>query len=254
MKRTPSSIACDVAALCLLVLMVGAIATLASAELEMEKVVTTLSGSCLTAGDTLSVDARTSVLFCYTIRNTGSHTATHLQLIEDNGTPHDLTDDFFVPLGLSELPAQFTLNVQVIYDADTPGTFRHVATVSGDNDGPNGGSVRAIDYVYLRVAPVNAQLEITKAVTTPGGSCQGASNTIAVDAQSAVLFCYTIENTGAATASNLELVEDNGTPSDPSDDYVVSLGSNTSIDPGFQLQVQHLYQVGALGCPVPEWC
>ena len=233
--------------LCALLLMAGTAAAFADAELEIEKSVTTMSGSCFTAGDSLSIDARTSALFCYTIRNAGSETAVDLQLIENNGTPEDSSDDFSVPLGLTDLPAHFTLTVQYIYDAETPGVFRHIASLSGSSGSTTGRTVRASDYVLLRVAPVNAQLEITKRVTTPGGSCFTAGDSITVDARSTVLFCYTIENTGKATVSGLELIEDNGTPSDPSDDYAVSLGANTSLAPDVQMIVEHAVTIDEAG-------
>jgi len=233
--------------LCGLLLVAGSVAVCADAGLEIEKLVTTTSGSCLSAGNTLSVYSRSTVRFCYTIRNTGTSALSSVRLVEDNGTPTDPSDDFEVPLGFSVLHPHTILSVQYDHYVEETGVISFSASFTGNNDGPSGGSLAVEDDVVVTVAPIYAQLEIEKKVTHVGGSCLSAGDTTSADARTTIRFCYEIRNSGRATASNLELVEDNGTPNDPSDDYTVSLGGYTEIYPNVLMQIEHDYYLETPG-------
>jgi hypothetical protein len=47
-----------------------------------------------------------------------------------------------------------------------------------------------------------------------------------------VTYTYTVKNTGSTTLGNINIVDDNGTPNYPEDDYTVPVPANTTITPG----------------------
>lgn len=79
----------------------------------------------------------------------------------------------------------------------------------------------------------NPFLELTKTAVAQGGACPGVgelSLTSALD----VTYCYTVTNTGNFAAYDVELVDDNATPDDVTDDVTITLAGLSDIggDPG----------------------
>ena len=211
---------------------------LADAVLTLDKKVTTGSGSCATAGESVTVDARTSVLFCYTIRNTGTAPATNLQLIEDNGTPGDPSDDFSVPLGgiAAQLLPFMTASVLYEHVVEQPGTFDYSATLSAVNEGESGGALSVSDSATVVANPVNASIDLTKGI----GVCPSSTTSLSAEAGTELTFCYVFTNVGKAALLNLTLAEDTGTPGNPSDDIVIPLGVHASrLEPNFTIVLTH---------------
>ena len=61
-------------------------------------------------------------------------------------------------------------------------------------------------------------LELSKTVTTEGGTCPGVES-LTVSEDDWVKYCYVVENTGSAAALNVCVRDDNGTPGSDSDDF-----------------------------------
>jgi len=79
---------------------------------------------------------------------------------------------------------------------------------------------------------VNApRVMLTKTVTTADGTC-GVDDVdvLHVFAGDTVKYCYVVENTGTATLFDVELVDDNGTPGNTLDDFVVALTGLADLD------------------------
>ncbi|MBN1859493.1 hypothetical protein JW848_09860, partial [Candidatus Bipolaricaulota bacterium] len=226
------------AGLAVLLATLSAAPALADAVLTLEKKVTTGSGSCVTAGESITVDARTSVSFCYTIHNTGTSPATNLQLAEDNGTPGDPSDDFSVPLGgiAAQLLPFMTASVLYEHVVEQPGTFDCSATLSAVNGGESGGTLSVSDSATVVVNPVNASINLTKGI----GACPSSTPSLSAEAGTELAFCYVFTNVGKAALLNLTLTEDNGTPGSTSDDFAVSLGGHAGrLEPNFTINLVH---------------
>jgi uncharacterized repeat protein (TIGR01451 family) len=72
---------------------------------------------------------------------------------------------------------------------------------------------------------------LKKTVTTPSGSCPGGER-LAAFAGAPVKYCYELENTGTQPLLDLTLIDDNGTPQNPADDFPVTLAGLVSSDGG----------------------
>jgi len=207
------------------------------AALEIIKTVTTVHGSC-PGSSSLTVDEWDTVKYCYTVTNTGDAAALNVQVIDDNGTPADGTDDFPVTLsGLTDVDADTmtddlvpgasaTGTVQVTLYA--PGSITNTANADG-LDGTSGAAVSDSDSVTVNVNDRVAELEITKTVTAVPGACPG-STLLTVDEGDTVKYCYTVKNTGDAAVLNIQMIDDNGTPADGTDDFAVPLTGLTDVD------------------------
>ncbi|WP_052718454.1 DUF11 domain-containing protein [Methanosarcina sp. MTP4] len=74
------------------------------------------------------------------------------------------------------------------------------------------------------------ELNIQKTVTTSDGTCPGVES-LTVTTGDTVKYCYVVINTGSAPLYNLNVIDDAGTPSNPADDFTVTLSSGlTDID------------------------
>jgi hypothetical protein len=74
-------------------------------------------------------------------------------------------------------------------------------------------------------------LVIDKTVATVGGIC-GIDDIeeLPINQGDTVKYCYVLQNPGTATLFDVSLNDDNGTPGDPSDDFVVSLNGLADLD------------------------
>jgi hypothetical protein len=76
----------------------------------------------------------------------------------------------------------------------------------------------------------NPLITLTKTVTTAGGTCPGVEN-ITITAGDTVKYCYNVTNLATTgILYNVTLIDDNGTPLDPGDDFTVTLSGLTNID------------------------
>lgn len=99
-----------------------------------------------------------------------------------------------------------------------PGTTNE--TISGGNQTVN---FRGVGNLGGLVTP---ELTITKTVVTSGTDCATGVASATVNVPATVKYCVSIANYSAATAANVRLKDDNGTPSNAADDFYVSLTYN----------------------------
>lgn len=67
-------------------------------------------------------------------------------------------------------------------------------------------------------------LEVVKTVMAAGGTCGiDDGDSLTVNKNDQVVYCYTVTNVGTATAFDVVLTDDNGTPGIPGDDFTVTL-------------------------------
>ncbi|MBW7882604.1 MAG: tandem-95 repeat protein [Caldilineaceae bacterium] len=74
-------------------------------------------------------------------------------------------------------------------------------------------------------------LQIEKTVTTANGTC-GVDDveTLSVTAPATVKYCYSVSNPGTADLFDVAVEDDNGTPGNTSDDFIVSLSGLSNLD------------------------
>ncbi len=145
-------------------------------ELNIEKTVTTASGSC-PGSETLTITAGDTVKYCYVITNPGSCAPLYnVEVVDDNGT--DSTgDDFTVTIstGLSDedndgfdddLLAGGTATGEVTVTLNKAGTVTNIATATGDDSiikpTPLEDSDSATVIVMVPPTPSHPVIEVTK--------------------------------------------------------------------------------------------
>jgi uncharacterized repeat protein (TIGR01451 family) len=72
-------------------------------------------------------------------------------------------------------------------------------------------------------------LAMSKTVTTVDGTCPGTENLSAREGD-LVKYCYVVTNTGLNAGYNASLTDDNGTPADLTDDFVVPLSGLIAVE------------------------
>jgi hypothetical protein len=203
--------------------------------MTIEKTVTTADGDCSSSVETLEVASGDTVKYCYNVTNYGLEPAYNVTLIDDNGTPDDPSDDFEVPLNnltdpdsdgyMDDLAAGATADgfIEVVISQPKGAVVISTATADAENHDP------VSDTATVDVA-LFPGLNIQKTVTTADGDCSSSVETLEVASGDWVKYCYRISNTGTASAYNITVVDDNGTPGDPSDDFEVVLSDLTDQD------------------------
>lgn len=200
-------------------------------EPVLTKTVVAADGTCPGDTHTRSIDLKTatSVKYCYVVENIGNATLQDVTLVDDMGTPGDASDDVTVTLsGLTagDLPVGDTATGEHVAEWTDAGSATAVATVSG-TDGTDPYS--DTDQTVVTITDTRtAGLSVEKTVSLDG-NCPGVSAvTINRGTRSTVTFCYRVTNTGDLPIVDAQLVDDMGTPADPSDDIVIPLGD---LDP-----------------------
>lgn len=168
-------------------------------------------------------------------------TATLLEQHFENGTgPFTQASELVGTFQLDDLEA----GEQVIVRIDTrigckPGTsptgnlqaeIRWVKEVSPTADIVNAGN-QTIPFKQIgdMAGAGTPMVRVLKTVTSADGSCPGSEQISAV-AGDLVKYCYTVRNDGTANLLDLSLKDDNGTPSNLADDFLVPLFGLKDLD------------------------
>ena len=223
-------------------------AALAQPELFVIKTVTTEDGECqFDADDYLEVNAGDTVKYCYEVINFGNETAFDVGLHDDNGTFFLFFDDFFPDLqGLSDidgegdagdLGAGEAATAEYLVEMPDPNFIANIATASGVVEGGEGEVTADDDAVVLVIGNggggEGGSFDVTKSVTTPDGDCGEAGEFLALPAPGFVKYCYeVVNNSDEEPIFFIEAIDDNGTPEDFSDDFMVELDLTDEDDDG----------------------
>jgi uncharacterized repeat protein (TIGR01451 family) len=184
-------------------------------------------------GTTLTILAGQSVTYCYRVSNLGNVALVDVTLVDDNGTPGVPGDDFTVTLtGLTDqdgdtqaddLAAGAAVSGQSAPRRfDVAGTVTNIATARA-------GTLTATDNAVVMVT--RPAVRVVKSAVTQDQPCPGVDGvTLVVSERQPVRYCYVVTNPGDAPLLNVSLVDDNGTPGVPSDDFTVTLTGLTDQD------------------------
>jgi hypothetical protein len=135
-------------------LKVGDIAGAGEPLIEIEKTVTTADGTCgVDNVEQLEVIEGDTVKYCYTVINPGTKELFDVELVDDNGTPGNTSDDFNVSLtGLADLDNEgdlgdlapvATATGSALVTLNSAGTIVNTADASGNN-GLTGGNYQVL--------------------------------------------------------------------------------------------------------------
>ena len=150
--------------------------------------------------------AGTQVKYTYVVKNTGDFFNVSGTLVDDNGTPANPADDINVD-GWGPLApgASATLTNTRAINATTT----NIATASGTFT--DASSTKVTATATATVNGYTCEIDVSKACEDAAGG-------------SPIPFSGTVSNKGSAELKNVSLVDDNGTPADPSDDVTIISG------------------------------
>ncbi|MEN8171058.1 MAG: JDVT-CTERM domain-containing protein [Pseudomonadota bacterium] len=215
------------------------IGDLGFAELSVIKTVTEENGTC-PGVEVLAIAEGDTVKYCYEVSNVGTQPVYNLDLVDDNGTPGDVGDDFAITIssGLTDEVPDGSAN-----DLAAGGTAYGSALVEITT--AFGGSLTNI--VYANGEPVeqendDATVTVTlargmliekRAVLASVADPQWADCADPISAASGedVVFCYKITNTGDVDLYNVtDVLDDNATVGVPGDDFYATISGLLDLD------------------------
>ncbi|MCH8992652.1 MAG: hypothetical protein IIA44_13025, partial [Acidobacteria bacterium] len=160
------------------------------------------------------------VVFHYEVCNTGTCDLSNVVVTDDNGTPGDPTDDFTVNVGNLAVGQCLTVDSAPIaipgpLDCQTPRVNNACATGDSSDGGTAGPACDDAvvcsncdpDITIVKTAGDAPDGEVLKLSANPDGSYDP------------VVFHYEVCNTGTCDLTNVVVTDDNGTPTDTSDDF-----------------------------------
>ena len=166
------------------------------------------------------------ITWTYKVTNTGNIDLTNLEVKDDNGTPLNTSDDFVVGT-IASLAVGSNQTLQKTSTAIT-GAYANIGTASNTyTDGlGNSKDLSATDPSnYFGAKPA---LTINKLTNGYDGK--------EILAGKAITWTYEVKNTGNVNLTNVEVKDDNGTPANTSDDFVV--GTIASLATGQSTTLQ----------------
>jgi hypothetical protein len=163
----------------------------------VSKTVGTDASSCASTNN-IAVEAGITVFYCYTVTNTGDIALLSHDLVDDQlgtiftGFAYDLAPG----ASLDSVAAGLTISDTVT------NSITNLATWTASNNG-----ITATATATASVVVVNPSITMSKTVGTEAASC-ASSNTITIEADTIVYYCYTVTNTGDVTLYSHDLVDD----------------------------------------------
>ena len=181
--------------------------------------------------------------FSYELTNTGSELLELTSLVDDNGTPNNLSDDFDV-LELGEFLGNDTGTLGALDPGETwTYALAKVLSEAGQYAGASAAAARVIgatsqppsvstasDPAHAFVFSGGVRLEMRV-----NGQDANSPGSALVPVGSQPAFTYLVRNVGNVPLRDLVVIDDNGTPSDPLDDIdVLELADFVDSDSGLQ--------------------
>ena len=176
-----------------------------------------------------------AVTWTYQVTTTANVPITNVVLTDDNGTPGNPGDDFSPTFtggdtnSNSQLDAGETWTYQTTSTA-VAGQYENYASVTGDD--PNSNPVTDDDPSHYFGA--NPDIDIEKATNSQDADSPTGPY---LEQGSGVTWTYVVTNPGNVPISNVVVVDDNGTPGNPADDFNPAFtggdtNSNSQLDVG----------------------
>ena len=165
----------------------------------------------------LYIHAGDDVTWTYVVTNSGNVGITDVKVSDDNGTPSNTGDDYTV-CTIASLPVDGSEQCTWTGTA-IEGQYANTATVTGRTTEGSQASDTDTSHYF------GSQPEVSLQKMTNGEDADTAPGPSVVVGE-AVTWTYEVSNTGNVALSDVTITDDNGTPSDPSDDVTVCIISN----------------------------
>ena len=159
-----------------------------------------------------------SVEWLYEVYNDGNVNLGDVQVVDDNGTPANESDDIIV-CTLPEI-AQGSYGTCTLNSTATKGQYGNQASATGT---PPGGLAVVTDQDVSHYFGATPSLLLIK--KTNGEDANNPPGP-AIPLGETVTWTYLVNNNGNVELTNLVITDDNGTPTDPADDFTVCTISN----------------------------
>jgi len=166
------------------------------------------------------------ITWTYKVTNTGNIGLTNLQVTDDNGTPANTSDDFVVG-SIASLPVGSNQTLQYNGTAIT-GAYANIGTASNTYTDGAGNSTNLTATDPSNYFGANPALTINKLTNGFDGK--------QILAGRPITWTYQVTNIGNVNLTNVQVKDDNGTPANTSDDFVV--GTIASLPSGQSTTLQ----------------
>jgi hypothetical protein len=176
-----------------------------------------------------------TVTFTYTVTNTGNVPLPNVVVVDDAGTPDDITDDFSPSFvggdenenGVLDPGEVWTYSATHIV---TAGQYVNLGTVTAGDESTGTATASDLSHHFGAAAAIHIEKH------TNGLDADDEPGPI-VPVGGTVTFTYTVTNTGNVPLPNVVVVDDAGTPDDITDDFSPSFvggdeNENGVLDPG----------------------
>src|SRR5919199_1786050 len=168
----------------------------------------------------------TNEVWTYKVTNNGNIDLTNLEVKDDNGTPLNTSDDFVVGT-IASLPVGSNQTLQKTSTAIT-GAYANIGTASNTYTDGVGNSKDLSVTDPSNYFGANPALKVNKLTNGFDGK--------EILAGKPITWTYEVTNTGNVNLSNIQVKDDNGTPANTSDDFVV--GTIASLASGQSTTLQ----------------
>ncbi len=204
-------------------------------------IVKTVNGDDANTAPGIDVQSGAAVVWEYTVTNTGNIAVGDVIVVDDMGTPADVTDDVTLTVldlvsgdtnGDTLLDTGETWIFEVVGTA-TPGPYVNEAEATAtapETTNPDGSTTPGVEVTDDDVANhlgSDAGVEIVKTVN--GDDANTAPGIFIADGDP-IVWTYTVTNPGTVVLSDLALIDDAGTPADTSDDTTLTATDLVSGD------------------------
>ncbi|MEP6582071.1 DUF11 domain-containing protein [Microcoleus vaginatus GB2-A3] len=166
------------------------------------------------------------ITWTYKVTNTGNIDLTNLQVKDDNGTPANTSDDFVVG-SIASLASGQSTTLQKTSTA-VAGTYTNIGTASNTYTDGVGNSTNLSATDPSNYFGANPALKVNKLTNGFDGK--------EILAGKPITWTYEVTNTGNVSLANVQVKDDNGTPANTSDDFVV--GNIASLASGQSTTLQ----------------
>ena len=168
----------------------------------------------------------TPIAWTYKVTNNGNIDLTNLQVKDDNGTPANTSDDFVVG-SIASLPVGSNQTLQKASTAIT-GAYANIGKASNTYTDGVGNSTNLSATDPSNYFGANPALTVNKLTNGFDGK--------QILAGTPITWTYQVTNTGNVNLTNVQVKDDNGTPANTSDDFVV--GTIASLASGQSTTLQ----------------
>ncbi|HBL10816.1 MAG TPA: hypothetical protein DD379_05315, partial [Cyanobacteria bacterium UBA11162] len=221
------------------------IGDIAFPALDIQKTVR-LAGTSNPFVETLTISGGQTVEYRYVVTNSDGNPNTeeaplyNVVVIDDNGTPGDMSDDFQVTLsGLTDIDGDGQAD-DLAAGATATGTAQ--VTLSTNGTVVNTATATGADSIVQPMTLTDSDTATVIVQGTPDINVTKTANVESVDSAGDIItYTYTVSNGGTVPLTGVTLIDDNYTPGDPGNDFNPTRGADQVGDNDNILEVGEIW-------------